>query len=123
MIWTTTPWTLPANLAVAVGPVAEYGLYRFEHAGGSRLAILAPDLATKVLGEEAECLGRCKGSELADAGVEYLHPFIDRTSPVVTADYVTLEDGTGLVHTAPGHGLEDYETGLRVGLDIYCPVQ
>ncbi len=123
MIWTTTPWTLPANLAVAVGPLAEYGLYRFEHGGASRLAVLAPELAEKVLGEDVECLGRCRGQELADAGVEYMHPFIDRRSPVVTADYVTLEDGTGLVHTAPGHGLEDYETGLRVGLDIYCPVQ
>mgnify|MGYP001823437120 FL=1 len=122
MIWTTTPWTLPANLAVAVGPVAEYGLYRVEHAGSSRLTVVAVDLADKVLGEGAELLGRCRGSEIAEAGVRYRHPFIDRTSPVVVADYVTLEDGTGMVHTAPGHGQEDYETGLRVGLEIYCPV-
>ena len=123
MIWTTTPWTLPANLAVAVGPVAEYGLYRIEHAGRTRFAIVAGDLAEPVLGAGAELLGRCRGGELADAGVAYHHPFVDRISPVVTADYVTLEDGTGLVHTAPGHGQEDYETGLREGLDIYCPVQ
>ncbi|MCU0304313.1 MAG: isoleucine--tRNA ligase [Thermoanaerobaculales bacterium] len=123
MIWTTTPWTLPANLAVAVGPVAEYGLYRLEHGGGPRLAVIAVDLAGKVLGGAAAPLGRCRGAELADAGVRYRHPFVDRVSPVVTADYVTLEDGTGLVHTAPGHGQEDYETGLRVGLDIYCPVR
>lgn len=122
MIWTTTPWTLPANLAVAVGPVAEYGLYRIEHGGRSRLVVVAVDLAAKVLGADAESLGSCRGAELADAGVRYRHPFIDRVSPVVTADYVTLEDGTGLVHTAPGHGQEDYETGLREGLDIYCPV-
>jgi isoleucyl-tRNA synthetase len=122
MIWTTTPWTLPANLAVAVGPVAEYGLYRVEHGGAARFTVVAVDLAAKVLGEDAELLGRCRGSELADAGVRYRHPFIDRVSPVVVADYVTLEDGTGLVHTAPGHGQEDYETGLRMGLEIYCPV-
>jgi isoleucyl-tRNA synthetase len=122
MIWTTTPWTLPANLAVAVGPVAEYGLYRVDHAGGPRLTVVAVDLAEKVLGEDAELLGRCRGSELADSGIRYCHPFVDRVSPVVVADYVTLEDGTGLVHTAPGHGQEDYETGLREGLDIYCPV-
>ncbi len=123
MIWTTTPWTLPANLAVAVGPVAEYGLYRAAHAGGERLTVIAADLAGRVLGEQVEELGRCRGAELAGSGVRYRHPFIERTSPVVTADYVTLEDGTGLVHTAPGHGQEDYETGLREGIDIYCPVQ
>jgi isoleucyl-tRNA synthetase len=122
MIWTTTPWTLPANLAVAVGPVAEYGLYRVEHGETARLTVVAVDLADKVLGEGAELLGRCRGSEIAESGVRYHHPFADRISPVVTADYVTLEDGTGMVHTAPGHGQEDYETGLRVGLDIYCPV-
>jgi isoleucyl-tRNA synthetase len=122
MIWTTTPWTLPANLAVAVAPVAEYGVYRILHGGAARFTIVAADLAGKVLGEEATLLGRCRGRELAEAGVRYRHPFIDRVSPVVTADYVTLEDGTGLVHTAPGHGQEDYETGLREGLEIYCPV-
>ena len=123
MIWTTTPWTLPANLAVAVGPVAEYGLYRVDHAGQRVLVVVAGDLAETVLGAGAELLGRCRGAELAGAAVRYRHPFVDRSSPVVTADYVTLEDGTGLVHTAPGHGQEDYETGLREGLDIYCPVQ
>ena len=122
MIWTTTPWTLPANLAVAVGPSAEYGLYRIEHGGRNRHAVVAVDLAEKVLGEDAELLGRCRGSELAESGARYHHPFIDRISPVVLADYVTLEDGTGMVHTAPGHGQEDYETGLHEGLDIYCPV-
>ena len=122
MIWTTTPWTLPANLAVAVGPAAEYGLYRIDHGGATRLTIVAVDLAEKVLGEDAELMGRCRGAEIAEAGVRYRHPFIHRISPVVTADYVTLEDGTGMVHTAPGHGQEDYETGLRIGLEIYCPV-
>jgi isoleucyl-tRNA synthetase len=127
MIWTTTPWTLPANLAVAVAPKAEYGLYRFNFQSVPCYAVLAEALADKVLNAGGatgvELLGRCAGRELVDAGVQYRHPFIERTSPVVTADYVTLEDGTGLVHTAPGHGVEDYQTGLRVGLPIYCPVK
>ncbi|MCC7191672.1 MAG: isoleucine--tRNA ligase [Phycisphaeraceae bacterium] len=127
MIWTTTPWTLPANLAVAVAPRAEYGLYRFTVQNETRLAVLADTLADKVLGSGGatgiENLGRCLGNQLVQAGVSYRHPFIDRTSPVVPADYVTLDDGTGLVHTAPGHGVEDYQTGLRAGLPIYCPVK
>lgn len=123
MIWTTTPWTLPANLAVALAGRAEYALYRFEHGGTTRLVMMAEALGSRVLGEGAEKLGACLGSELVEAGIQYRHPFIDRVSPVVHAEYVTLEDGTGLVHTAPGHGAEDYMTGLKEGLEIYCPVQ
>jgi isoleucyl-tRNA synthetase len=126
MIWTTTPWTLPANLAVAVAPGAEYGLYRVTFQGEERLVIMAEALASQVLGPvvdgQSELLGRCLGRDLVEAGLAYHHPFIDRTSPVVAADYVTLEDGTGMVHTAPGHGTEDYQTGLKEGLKIYCPV-
>ncbi|MDH3582620.1 MAG: isoleucine--tRNA ligase, partial [Phycisphaerae bacterium] len=125
MIWTTTPWTLPANMAVAAAPRAEYGLYRvaLEDRGG--LVLIARDLADHVF-EKADAtvdpLGVCTGAELEAAGVKYRHPFVDRVGPVVTADYVTLEDGTGLVHTAPGHGVEDYQTGQRCGLETYCPV-
>ncbi len=122
MIWTTTPWTLPANMAVAVGAKAEYALVRFQHEGRPRLAVVADDLRSAVIDGDAEVLGLCTGRELAQAGVRYRHPFIDRDGPVVLADYVTLDDGTGLVHTAPGHGAEDYETGLREGIEIYCPV-
>ncbi|MBI1337773.1 MAG: isoleucine--tRNA ligase [Phycisphaera sp.] len=126
MIWTTTPWTLPANLAVAAAPRALYGLFKCEWQGRTHHVILADDLADKVLATggatDVQRLATCKGEELHKAGVRYRHPFIDRVSPVVTADYVTLEDGTGLVHTAPGHGVEDYQTGLREKLDIYCPV-
>ncbi|QDU70219.1 isoleucine--tRNA ligase [Mucisphaera calidilacus] len=127
MIWTTTPWTLPANLAVAASPRAEYGRYALDNV---RSVWLATDLAQKVLAAggmsdavaTAEPLEIRKGEDLR--GMTYTHPFLDdrTTRPVVTAEYVTLEDGTGLVHTAPGHGSEDYQTGLREKLDIYCPV-
>ncbi len=124
MIWTTTPWTLPANLAVAVAPNGRYGLYRFPD---GRTVILGEDLFEQVLeksGEkDYEKLGFCAGEELSKRGVLCLHPFIDRKSPIVTASYVTFTSGTGCVHTAPGHGDEDYRTGLREGLDIYCPVR
>jgi len=123
MIWTTTPWTLPANKTVAVAEAAEYVLCRVNHNGADRLAIVAGGLRESVFGESFELLGRCSGSELVDSMVTYRHPFIDQQSRLVLADYVTLEDGTGLVHTAPGHGSEDYETGLREGFEIYCPVQ
>ena len=122
MIWTTTPWTLPANMAVAVGPTADYALVRLEGDSQARNVIVADFLRPAVLDGEGELRGRCTGRELVESGVRYSHPFVDRVSPVVIADYVTLEDGTGLVHTAPGHGVEDYETGLREGIEIYCPV-
>ena len=127
MIWTTTPWTLPANLAVAVHERYEYGLYRIERNGNTEHVVLATELASKVLtdaGVEAgEPTATFTGSQLLD--VTYKHPFVDAADnlPVVAADYVTLEGGTGLVHTAPGHGVEDYQTGLKEGLDTYCPVQ
>ncbi|MEM6459403.1 MAG: class I tRNA ligase family protein [Planctomycetota bacterium] len=121
MIWTTTPWTLPANLAVAVNERYEYGLYPV----GSRQVVLATQLAPKVLAlggiDAAEPTETFPGRDLL--GIEYRHPFVDRVGKVVSAEYVTLEDGTGLVHTAPGHGAEDYQTGLREGLDVYCPVR
>jgi len=128
LIWTTTPWTLPANLAVAVSERAEYGVYP---AGDDEYVIVACDLAAKVLPlggvEPSEPVEVMSGEELRDrlTDIGYSHPFAKdlRYRPVVTADYVTLEDGTGLVHTAPGHGIEDYQTGIRERLDIYCPVQ
>ena len=121
MIWTTTPWTLPANLAVAVHERYEYGLYQ----AGDRKVVLACELAGKVLAlggiDSAEPFETFPGRDLL--GVEYNHPFIELVGKVCHAEYVTLEDGTGLVHTAPGHGAEDYQTGLREGLDVYCPVR
>ncbi len=121
MIWTTTPWTLPANMAIAVGPRITYALVRMDGA----LTIVAEDrleAVAKTCGAESiEILGRCAGEALS--GLTYDHPFCDRTGPILLGEHVTLEDGTGLVHTAPGHGTDDYLIGLEAGLDVYCPVQ
>ena len=121
MIWTTTPWTLPANLAIAVHARFRYALVRID----GNVTVLASDLVktvAEVAGATAvEVLAECDGAALV--GLTYRHPFCDRESPVVAAEYVTLEDGTGLVHTAPGHGAEDYATGLAEGIDTYCPVR
>ncbi|MFW6457007.1 MAG: isoleucine--tRNA ligase [Planctomycetota bacterium] len=126
LIWTTTPWTLPANLAVAVHPGARYVAVRYKHPNTDEpvVSIMAKQLVDHVLSraevEDYVIAGEVSGEQLA--GIEYHHPFIDRECPVVLARYVTLEDGTGCVHTAPGHGLEDYATGLEHGLPIVSPV-
>ncbi|MGC9055664.1 MAG: isoleucine--tRNA ligase [Candidatus Saccharicenans sp.] len=120
LIWTTTPWTLPANLAIAFHPDYEYVAAEV----GSEVYILARRLLPVV----AEVLGFKNYKELAVfpgrelEGLKAKHPFINRESVLVLADYVTLEDGTGCVHTAPGHGYDDYLTGVAYGLDIYTPV-
>ncbi len=126
LIWTTTPWTLPANLAIALHPRSDYVAVRYAHPKTQKtvVSILSARLAPLVLPEagveEYETLGKVQGSELI--GLCYEHPFMHRQSPVVAAEYVTLTDGTGCVHTAPGHGQEDYVTGLENGLDILSPV-
>ena len=126
MIWTTTPWTLPANMAIAVHPGLIYAGIRYvDPASGQPVhAILAAELVARVMAargitEFAE-LGRCRGRELEHS--EYKHPFIERVSPIVLADYVSVDDGTGLVHTAPGHGAEDYLTGRAYRLSVLSPV-
>jgi isoleucyl-tRNA synthetase len=119
LIWTTTPWTLPGNVAIALKADARYGLYRL----GDELLILATALAPQALAErfdDAELLATATGEELDGASVR--HPFLDRDSLVVLADYVDLETGTGAVHTAPGHGADDFETGIKYGLPILNPV-
>ncbi len=119
-IWTTTPWTLPANLAIAVHPEIEYVAVAAKDGGALLVArALLPKLADLV-GDEPRVLATVRGAELE--GVPTRHPWLDRESPFVLGEHVTLEAGTGLVHTAPGHGQEDYETGLRYGLDVYAPV-
>jgi len=120
IIWTTTPWTLPANLAIAVKPDFDYVVV--ENDGVNYL--VASDLVetvTKKFGWAEYRTGKVyKGSTLE--GLRYRHPFIKREGAFVLGDYVTLEAGTGLVHTAPGHGADDFATGRRYGLDIYTPV-
>ncbi len=128
MIWTTTPWTLPANLAVAVHPEFEYSAVRFSHRGEKVITVVATELVEAVFAaggiDDYEMLASARGAALADSETRYRHPLVDgKVCPIVPANYVTLEDGTGLVHTAPGHGHEDYGTGLQCDLEIYCPVQ
>ena len=121
VIWTTTPWTIPANLAIALHPevdyvVADLGAERIVVAQALLGAVLA---AAKIEAAPAIAV-TVKGATLE--GLATRHPLIDRASPVVLADYVTTDSGTGCVHTAPGHGADDYLTGLRYKLEIYCPV-
>ena len=107
VIWTTTTWTLPANLAICVGPDYEYGVFKANGEYYVMATELAPNAFKAAKIEEYELLGTIKGSEL-----EYMkcaHPFIDRTSLVIVGNHVTLESGTGCVHTAPGHGVDDFE--------------
>jgi isoleucyl-tRNA synthetase len=124
VIWTTTPWTLPANLALAFHPEADYGFFQVE-GSETDVLLLASPLARTLPGrwdgvKLGEALATTKGAALE--GLRFRHPWIDRDSPAVLADYVALDTGTGVVHTAPGHGWDDYLTGLKYGLDIYCPV-
>ncbi len=120
VIWTTTPWTLPANLAVALHPDFEYAAVKV----GDEVLILAREMVESVM-EEMEIKGYSIAGTFSARGLEKRkcrHPFLDRDSLFVLANYVTLEAGTGCVHTAPGHGADDYLTGLRYDLDILSPV-
>ncbi|WP_045210646.1 isoleucine--tRNA ligase [Desulfonatronovibrio magnus] len=120
VIWTTTPWTIPGNMAVAVHPEFEYSLVKADNAHYILATELVSDLS-EIFGWKAyEIQGKVQGAELE--GIKAAHPFIDRESPLVLASYVTLDSGTGLVHTAPGHGREDYETGMKYGLEVLSPL-
>ena len=120
LIWTTTPWTLPANRALAFHP--EYQYVVAETSAGKllvaaeRLGAVAEELKLEVarVGEPR------KGREFE--GMTFQHPFLDRQSPGVLADYVTLDQGTGIVHTAPGHGADDFRTGQKYGLEVHAPL-
>jgi len=120
VIWTTTPWTLPANAAIALRPDAVYGVYRV----GDELLLVADERADDVFRQggrpAAERLGGAPGTDLVGANVR--HPLFARDSLVVSAAYVALDTGTGAVHMAPGHGADDFETGMRFGLPIMVPV-
>ncbi len=136
LIWTTTPWTLPANLAVTVHPEYEYAKVRVSFDGKEEYWIVAKALVERVLheaGVKGEIVEEFKGEELE--GLRYVHPFLEEyprqkefrekyewAHRVILGEHVTLEDGTGLVHTAPGHGEEDFEVGKQYGLPIYSPL-
>jgi isoleucyl-tRNA synthetase len=120
VIWTTTPWTIPSNLAIAFHPEFDYAAYEVD----GRAILMAEALAPRVADATGLTLGtpvaRMKGEQLEH--IRFRHPLYTRDSIAVLADYVTLDAGTGAVHTAPGHGSDDFATGVRYGLDIYAPV-
>ena len=124
VIWTTTPWTLPANQAVAVHPEYDYSLLAIDAGGGEELVVLASELAPSVLNragvETSREIARVKGAALEL--LQLRHPFYDRVVPTILGEYVTLESGTGAVHTAPGHGQEDFIVGKQYGLPVDNPV-
>ena len=128
-IWTTTPWTLPANLAVSVNERLDYAICAVAARGETPLPAASHLVVAAELRENLESsLGLAltpilsvKGAALE--GISYRHPLLERTSPVVIGgDYITTEAGTGLVHTAPGHGVDDFNTGKKYGLPVLCPV-
>jgi isoleucyl-tRNA synthetase len=120
LIWTTTPWTIPSNLAIAFHPDFDYAAYEVD----GRLIVVAEALAATVAAAAGRSLGapvaRFKGAQLEH--IRFQHPLYARPSVGVLGEYVTLETGTGAVHTAPGHGSDDFATGVKYGLDIYAPV-
>jgi len=119
-IWTTTPWTIPSNMAIAVHPDFTYVLIR----DGENVYLVAEKLLQDCIQNfqmhDPETLKKFEGREIENLVAE--HPLYGRNAPIVLGTYVTLETGTGCVHTAPGHGQEDYETGLKYNLEIYAPV-
>jgi isoleucyl-tRNA synthetase len=121
LIWTTTPWTLPANVAVAFGPQFEYAAVKV---GGKEILVMANELVDRVMEEaghkDYRVVAKLRGEELE--GMIYRHPFVERQGRIILADFVSLESGTGTVHIAPGHGKEDYDIGLKYKLPIISPV-
>src|SRR2546425_1542242 len=124
-IWTTTPWTLPANLAIAVDAKENYVVQEFSRDGASETLVLAEKLlprfsAVTGLQPVGKPLASFPGATLE--GVKARHPFLDREVPVFTAGFVTMDSGTGAVHVAPGHGADDYALGMAKNLSILSPV-
>jgi isoleucyl-tRNA synthetase len=124
VIWTTTPWTLPANRAVALNAELDYAVVQCDVGRGAERLVLADAMLKDVMSrygvEKYQVLAYCKGSDLE--GLKLSHPFYNREVPVILGDHVTTEAGTGAVHTAPGHGQDDYVVGSRYGLPVDNPV-
>ncbi len=122
VIWTTTPWTIPSNLAISVHPRFEYTFFEYNndvyYAATGLLANFLKDVDWKE--EDIKVLGTCKGQDLEN--LTPVHPLYDRKSPILCGEHVTLDAGTGSVHTAPGHGLEDYEVCCKYKIDVYSPL-
>jgi isoleucyl-tRNA synthetase len=124
VIWTTTPWTLPANRAVSVHPRLEYTLVQCETQQGKLRLILASELVKSCMDrfgiDKYHALGFCEGSALENTLVK--HPFYDFQVPIILGEHVTTDSGTGCVHTAPGHGVDDFVVGQQYGLEVANPV-
>ncbi len=122
IIWTTTPWTIPSNMAISMHPKYEYTF--FEYKGDAY--VVAQELLGAFLADvewaeaDIKVLGSCVGQDLELLNTT--HPLVSRKSPIILGEHVTLEAGTGSVHTAPGHGLEDYEVGCRYGIEVFSPL-
>lgn len=120
LIWTTTPWTIPANQAIAVNPKFEYGLFHTDKGDFVFLVSLKEKMMQEVGFHEATLLSSFHGQDLE--GLTYKHPLYDKVSPIILASYVTEESGTGLVHIAPDHGVDDFNACLKYGIKPFCPV-
>ncbi|EKU94391.1 Isoleucine--tRNA ligase [Alloiococcus otitis] len=120
VIWTTTPWTLPSNLAIAVHPEGEYGVYQVEGQNYVVATKLIDEVSEKVGWEDIELVRTIKGEDLEN--IICLHPYLDRESLVILGDHVTFDSGTGLVHTAPGHGDDDYIVCQKYDLPVLSPI-
>ena len=122
VIWTTTPWTIPSNMAISMHPRFEYTFFDYK----GDIYVIAQGLLASFLAdvawEEADIkvIGSCTGQDLEL--LETKHPLVDRKSPIILGEHVTLDAGTGSVHTAPGHGLEDYEVGCRYNIEVFSPL-
>lgn len=119
LIWTTTPWTIPANLAIAVQPEYDYALFHMNNEYYIAATRLVPVLA-EIAKSDYKILTEIKGKDML--GLNTCHPLFERNSVIINTDYVLLDQGTGCVHTAPGHGEDDYRAGLEYNLEIYSPV-
>ena len=124
VIWTTTPWTIPSNMAISMHPRFEYTF--FEGVNDNSIYVVATELLDSFLADveweksDIKVLGTCQGQDLELLNTK--HPLIDRKSPIILGEHVTLDAGTGSVHTAPGHGLEDYEVGCKYNIEVFSPL-
>lgn len=122
IIWTTTPWTIPSNMAISMHPRFEYTFFEYNN----NIYVVARELLSSFLSDveweesDIKVVGSCKGQDLEL--LETQHPLVNRKSPIILGEHVTLEAGTGSVHTAPGHGLEDYEVGCKYNIEVFSPL-